>query len=148
MTSRNKVADFDRTSDLTFLARWLFGESDETIGTARRLKDETTVDLSNTEKEEFDRKTDRQDLTNEKRAGTNVFSKTVGTKTDRELSLSVEVERMESELFEDETNLLTLKELVFKLEGSGSTNRSNGRREVLSRGTGDRSRHEKVAERR
>ena len=42
-------------------------------------------------------------------------------KTDRERSLRVEVERMQSELSENETHFLAHKKLVSKLDGSLST---------------------------
>ena len=63
-TQRN-VTDFDRSSVQTLLARWSFdggqcrSQSGEIVGTGRRSTDETTADLSVTEDEELDRKTDR-----------------------------------------------------------------------------------------
>ena len=65
MTNAEKVKDFDRSSVLTFLARWSFDggqsrpQSGGVVGTTRRLKVETIADLLDTGKEELERKTDR-----------------------------------------------------------------------------------------
>ena len=117
LTNPEKTTDFDQSGVLTFLARWgsmvpNVGHRGEIVGSARRLKDETTADLSDIEKEELDRKTDRHDLTNDTTDGVYVLTQSVVVKTDHERSLTVEVEveRMESELSEDERNILAHKE--------------------------------------
>ena len=101
-----KVSGSDRSSVPSFLSG---GTSDggrygpqrgEIVGILKQLMDETTVDMQTLEKEELDQKTNHRSL---------VKAKTGET-------LAVEVEKMESELFEAErAPFVKVKGLITRL---------------------------------
>ena len=125
-----KISDSDRTSVLSFLSG---GSSDggretsqsgEIVGILKQMKDEVSADLSALEEEELGRKNNHQGLMKAKTQEICVLTKTIEEKTMRQGTLSVEVQKMKSELSETERTLFADKEMASKLAGNCSTQAS------------------------